>query len=178
MIRTIANRYAKALIELAEEKKIVDRTTADLAAFADAVEATPTLRKLFTSPIFTPDNKKAVIADLAAKLNMHAVTKRFVEHLAETGRIRYIREVREAYQELLATRLNRAAVRLTTAAAIAPADLAGIKQKLESLTGKQVDIDTRIDPALIGGAKAQVGSVVFDGSIRNQLSKMRDRLTR
>jgi F-type H+-transporting ATPase subunit delta len=99
-----------------------------------------------------------------------------VEHLAETGRIRYIKEMYEAFQEILAERTNRAMARLTTAVAISPADLADIKKKLEALTGKQVDIDSRIDASLIGGAKAQIGSTVYDGSIKNQLSKMRNQL--
>ena len=60
---------------------------------------------------------------------------------------------------------------LTTAAAISAADLADIKKKLETLTGKQVDIDSQVDASLIGGAKAQIGSTIYDGSIKNQLDQ-------
>jgi F-type H+-transporting ATPase subunit delta len=67
-------------------------------------------------------------------------------------------------------------VRLTTAVAINNDDLADIKQKLEGLTGKQVDIDSRVDTTLIGGAKAQIGSTIYDGTIKNQLNKMRNQL--
>ena len=176
MIRIIAKRYAKALVQLAEEKKVVDKTRADLASFVEAVDSLPALQKLLASPVFTPENKKAVIKELAGKLGMQPTTQRFVEHLAETGRIRYIKEMYEAFQEILAERTNRAMARLTTAAVISPADLAEIKKKLEALTGKQVDIDSRIDASLIGGAKAQIGSTVYDGSIKNQLSKMRNQL--
>ena len=176
MIRIIAKRYAKALVQLAEEKKVVDNTRADLAAFVEAVDSLPALQKLLASPVFTPENKKAVIKELAGKLGMQPATQRFVEHLAETGRIRHIKEMYEAFQEILAERTNRAMARLTTAAVISPADLAEIKKKLEALTGKQVDIDSRIDASLIGGAKAQIGSTVYDGSIKNQLSKMRNQL--
>jgi len=176
LIRTIAKRYARALVELSEEKKTVDKTKADLAAFVGAVDALPAMQKLFASPVFTPENKKAVIKDLAGKLGMQPTTQRFVEHLAETGRIRYVKDVNEAFQEILAERQNRAAVRLTTAVAINNGDLADIKQKLEGLTGKQVDIDSRVDATLIGGAKAQIGSTIYDGTIKNQLNKMRNQL--
>lgn len=176
MIRIIAKRYAKALVQLAEEKKTVDQTRADLAAFVGAVDSLPALQKLLASPVFTPENKKAVIKELAGKLGMQPTTQRFVEHLAETGRIRYIKDVYEAFQEILAERTNRAMARLTTAAALNPADLAEIKKKLELLTGKQVDIDAQVDASLIGGAKAQIGSTVYDGSIKNQLNKMRSQL--
>lgn len=176
MIRIIAKRYAKALVQLAEEKKVVDNTRADLAAFVGAVDSLPALQKLLASPVFTPEQKKAVIRELAGKLGMQPSTQRFVEHLAETGRIRYVKEMYEAFQEILAERTNRAMARLTTAAAISPADLADIKKKLEALTGKQVDIDSKVDATLIGGAKAQIGSTVYDGSIKNQLTKMRNQL--
>jgi F-type H+-transporting ATPase subunit delta len=176
LIRIIAKRYAKALVRLAEEKKTVDKTREDLAAFVSAVDSSPALQKLFASPVFTPENKKAVIKELAAKMNLDATTQRFVEHLAETGRIRYVKEMFEAFREILAESTNRAMAKLTTATAVSAADLAEIKKKLETLTGKQVDIDTQIDASLIGGAKAQIGSTVYDGSIKNQLSKMRNQL--
>ncbi|HTG02197.1 MAG TPA: ATP synthase F1 subunit delta [Nitrospirota bacterium] len=176
MIRVIAKRYAKALVQLAEEKKIVDKTKADLAAFVAAVESVPALQKLLASPIFTPEDKKAVIKDLGGKLGMQPVTQRFVEHLAETGRIRYVKDVNEAFLEILAERTNRAMARLTTAVAVNPADLADIKKKLEALTNKQVDIEAVVDASLIGGAKAQIGSTIYDGTIKNQLAKMRSQL--
>ena len=177
MIRVIAKRYAKALVQLSEENKTVDKTKADLASFMAVVETQPALQKLFSSPVFTPENKKAVIKELAVKLGMQQTSERFVEHLAETGRIRYVKDVHEAFLALLADRQNRANVQLTTAVTIGPAELADIKNKLEALTGKQVDINAQVDPALIGGAKAQIGSVIYDGSIKNQLMKMRHQLT-
>ena len=135
------------------------------------------MQKLFSSPVFTPENKKAVIKDLAGKLGMQQVTQRFVEHLAETGRIRYVKDVHEAFLAILAERQNRATVELTTAATVNPAELAEIKKKLEALTGKQVDINSTVDASLIGGARARIGSVIYDGTIRNQLNKMRHQLT-
>ena len=96
MIRIIAKRYAKALVQLAENNNTVDKTRADLAEFTSAVDALPALQKLFASPVFTPENKKAVIQELAARLGMQPTTQRFVEHLADTGRIRYVRDIDEA----------------------------------------------------------------------------------
>ncbi|MGE5173802.1 MAG: ATP synthase F1 subunit delta [Betaproteobacteria bacterium] len=176
MIRTIAKRYARALVELAEENRTIDKTRADFAAFVAAVDAAPAMQKLFASPVFTPENKKAVIKDLSGKLNMQATSQRFVEHLAETGRIRYIKDVLEAFLDILAEKQNRAVARVTTAVSLNNGDMADIKKKLEVLTGKQVDIDSKIDASLIGGARAQIGSVIYDGTIKNQLSKMRNQL--
>jgi F-type H+-transporting ATPase subunit delta len=176
LIRIIAKRYAKALVELSEEKKTVDKTKADLNAFVGAVDSQPTLQKLFSSPVFTPENKIAVIKELSGKLGLQPSTQRFVEHLAETGRIRYVKDVHEAFLALLSERQNRATVQLTTAASINAGELADIKKKLEALTGKQVDIDSKVDAAMIGGAKARIGSVIYDGTIKNQLAKMRDKL--
>ncbi len=177
MIGTVAKRYARALVELADSKNTVDKTKEDFAAFVAAVEAVPAMQKLFSSPVFTPENKKVVIKELSAKLNMQPLSQRFVEHLAETGRIRYINDVHEAFLAILSEKQNRAAVRLTTATTVNSGDLEDIKKKLEALTGKQVDIDAKVDVSLIGGAKAQIGSTIYDGSIKNQLSKLRTRLT-
>jgi F-type H+-transporting ATPase subunit delta len=176
VIRTIAKRYARALVELSEEKKTIDKTRADFAAFVGAVDAEPAMQKLFASPVFTPENKKAVIKDLSGTLNMQATSQRFVEHLAETGRIRYIKDVYEAFLDILAEKQNRAVARVTTAVSLNNGDLADIKKKLEVLTGKQVDVDSKVDASLIGGARAQIGSVIYDGTIKNQLNKMRNQL--
>ncbi|HYA86066.1 MAG TPA: ATP synthase F1 subunit delta [Nitrospirota bacterium] len=176
MIPTIAKRYARALVELAEKKKAVDKIKDDFASFVAAVDAQPSLRKLFINPVFTPENKKTVIRELGGKLKMQPTTQLFVEHLAETGRIRYVKEVYEAFIEILAERQNRATVRLTTAATINADDLADIKKRLEALTGKQVDIDAQVDASLIGGARARIGSVIYDGTLKSQLAKMRMKL--
>ena len=178
MIRIVAKRYAKALVELAHEKNIVDKTKADLASFSETVDGSVTLQKLFASPAITPEAKAAVIAELAGKLGLQQTTTRFIEYLAATGRIRYVREVRNAFEENLAERQNRARATVTTAAALSGSELADIKKKLESVTGKQVEIDAQVDPAVIGGARAQIGSMVYDGTIRNQLAKMRERLVK
>lgn len=178
MIRVIAKRYARALVELAEETKTVDKTKADLAAFARVVEDQPVLQKLFASPAFTPDHKKGVIKELAAKLGAQPNSQRFVEHLAESGRIRHLRDVHAAFENILAERQNRAVARLTSAAALSSADLADLKKTLEAVTGKSVDIESAVDPLVIGGARAQIGSVIYDGTIKNQLNKMRDQLVK
>jgi F-type H+-transporting ATPase subunit delta len=178
LIKIIAKRYAKALVELSHEKNLVDKSRDDLSAFAAAVGGQAALQKLFASPSVTPDAKKAVIAELSGRLGLQRTTQRFIEFLAETGRIRYVREVREAFEELLAERQNRAIARVTTASPLGPAELAEVKQKLESVTGKQVEVDAQVDAAVIGGARAQIGSVLFDGTIRNQLGKMRERLVK
>ena len=178
MIRVVAKRYAKALVELSHEQKTVDKTRADLAAFTEAVDGQAALQKLFASPAFTPEAKKAVIGDLAGRLGLQQTTARFLAYLADSGRIRHVREMREAFEDLLAERQNRAVAKLTTAAPLADAEVAEIRKKLEAVTGKQVEISATVDPAIVGGARAAIGSVVYDGTIRNQLAKMRDRLVK
>lgn len=178
MIRIVAKRYAKALVELSHEKNAVDKTKADLAAFTDAVDGNTTLQKLFASPAITPEAKKSVIGELAGKLGLLQTTTRFLSYLAEAGRLRHVREVRRAFDEILADRQNRAMARITTAAPLAESELAELRKKLEAVTGKQVEMDARVDAAIIGGARAQIGSVVYDGTIRNQLDKMREQLVK
>lgn len=176
MIRVIAKRYAKALVELAGEQKTFEKTSEDLKAFVDAMEGQPAVEKLFRSPAVTPKDKKAVIRDIAQRLNLHTTTTRFIEFLAENGRVRHIREVQQAFEDLLAERQNRVAVELTSATAVNNGYLSDLKGRLERITGKNVDIKTQIDPSLIAGARARIGSVIYDGSIKNQLNRMRERM--
>lgn len=176
MIRTIARRYAKALVQLAEEQNAVDAVKADFQAFSTTVRGDASLQKLFASPVFTPADKKAIISELAERLNLQPASRRFMAYLAETGRIRYVNDVHDAFLAILAEKQNRASVAISTAVELAADDLEDIKAKLEALTGKKVDIATTIDPSLIGGARAQIGSVVYDGTIKNQLNKMRSQL--
>jgi F-type H+-transporting ATPase subunit delta len=178
LIRIIAKRYAKALADLSEVKKAVDKAKADLAAFVGAVESDKALQKLFSSPVFTPEQRKIVVKEIASRLSLQQDTARFLEHLAGTGRIRFVREISEAFEELLAERQNRAMARLTTAAPLNGNALEEIKKQLETITGKSVEIDARVDASLIGGARAQIGSVIYDGTIRNQLNKMREQLVK
>jgi F-type H+-transporting ATPase subunit delta len=178
VIGVVAKRYARALVELSEEKKITEKVRADLAAFADAAGTQQDIQKLFSSPAFTPEDKKAVIREISSRLQLHPISQRFIEHLADVGRIRHLQDVHQAFEDLLAERENRAKARLATASPVNDGTIAEIKKGLEAITGKQVDIDAQIDPALIGGAKAQIGSVIYDGSIRNQLNKMREHLVK
>jgi F-type H+-transporting ATPase subunit delta len=178
LITIVAKRYAKALVELAHDKNVVDKTRADIASFAATVEEHAALQKLFSSPAFTPAAKKAVIGELAAKLGLQQTTTRFLSHMAEAGRIRGFRDVQQAFEELLADRQNRARAQVTTATALDAGELGDIKKKLEAVTGKQVEIDAKVDPSVIGGVRAKIGSVVYDGTIKNQLGKMRERLVK
>jgi F-type H+-transporting ATPase subunit delta len=173
LIRTIARRYAKALMELAEEKKTIEKTKDDLVAFIGAIDMLPAMQKLFASPVFTPENKKSVIRELARKLKLQPSTERFLEYLTEAGRIRYVKDVHEAFLAILEEHQNRATVQLSTAVSVNETDIADIKKKLELMTGKAVDIKVQVDATLIGGAKAQMGSVIYDGTIKNQFDKMR-----
>lgn len=176
MIRVVAKRYAKALVDLSEQKKITDKVRADFGAFAEAVKVQKDIQKLFINPAFTPENKKAVIRDLSSRLQLHPLVQHFIEYLVDVNRIRYVAEFHAVFTELLAERQNRAIAKLTTAAPIPDGTVDAIKQKLESLTKKQVEIDAEVDPSLIGGVRAQIGSVIYDGSIRNQLNKLKDHL--
>lgn len=176
MIRVIAKRYAKALVELAEEQKTSEKISQDLRAFVGAMDSQPAVDKLFRSPAVTPEDKKAVIHEIAQRMNLQPTTARFIEFLAENGRIRYIREVQQAFEDLLAERQNRVVVELTSATAMNNGYLSDIKGRLERITGKNIDIKTQIDTSLIAGVKAKIGSVIYDGSIRNQLNRMREQM--
>ncbi|MFA5072896.1 MAG: ATP synthase F1 subunit delta [Nitrospirota bacterium] len=173
MTGIVARRYAKAFIDLAEEHKNLDRIKSDIDTLVLAVKEQPLLLKFFGNPRFTLEQKQDVIGLLARKLKLHQTSKRFFEYLAEAGRIRHLAEIHEAFMHILAERQNRATAEVTTAVPVKSADLVALRKKLEALTGKKIDLDVQIDPSLLGGMKARIGSIVYDSTIKNQMEKMR-----
>lgn len=178
MIRVIAKRYAKALVELAEGQNLAENAKQDLVAFIQAMDGQPAVERLFRNPAITPEDKKAVIREIAQRLGLKPLTTRFMEFLAENNRVRYIRDVQQAYEDLLAERQNRVSVEVVSASPLNNGYVSDIKKRFEVVTGKNVDIKSLVDPALIGGVRARIGSVIYDGTIKNQLDKMRERMAK
>lgn len=178
MIRVIAKRYAKALVEIVEAQNITEKVRNDLVAFIGVMNEQPVVERLFKNPAVTPKDKVAVIHEIALRLGLHAVTIRFIEFLAGNNRVRYIREMQQAFEELLAERQNRVAVELISASPLNNGFISDIKNRLEAVTGKNIDISARLDQSLIGGARVRIGSVIYDGSIKNQLERLREQLAK
>jgi F-type H+-transporting ATPase subunit delta len=175
--RAAAGRYARALFDVARTERLdlerVDRELADVSAFLAGQE---TLGRVLSNPAIPASRKRAVMESLLERESLTPVVSRVLLLLADRDRLGLLPAVSEAYRSRLMDHQQVVRAEVTTAMPLQPDRVAALQQGLAQLTGRQVQLQVRVDPALVGGAVARVGSTVYDGSIVTQLEKMKKRL--
>jgi len=174
----VARRYAKALFTLGVKEKAADTFGKDLAGLAGAMSASPDLLKLFKSPSFNTQEKKAVLNDVVAKLNMAPLSVNFLSVLADKGRLDCLPDIQETYAELLDDMSGVVRGKLTTAMELPAKRQKDIKAKLEKKSGKKLVLDFGVESAILGGVVLRVGDKVLDASLRAQLQLLKDQIKR
>jgi len=172
---TIARRYAKALFDLQDQTGI-EPTAETLRLLAEAFADSKEFRALLVSPIFTRDQKTAVVSQLAARAGCPPVTERFLTYVVRKNRITQIREMSDAFTKLVSGARNRTAVAVSSARPLADRELATIRARLERVTRSTIDLAVHVDPQVIGGLEIRIGSTVYDGTIRGRLGRLRAKL--
>ena len=172
----IARRYAKALLSLASQAGKSDEVRADLEAVAAMYGSSRDLQEVFLNPSFGAEDRAGVLKGLVSQMKLSELSGRFIVLLGDKGRFRYIREAAASYAELLDLAQGRVKATVTTATALSDAEVAKLSAKVATLVGKTVELDVEVDPSLIGGIKTRIGSTVYDGSLKNQMAKMRSAL--
>jgi F-type H+-transporting ATPase subunit delta len=168
----IARRYAKALFDLQDPAGI--GPTADaLRLLAEAFATSREFRALLLSPVFTREQKSAVVTRLAERAGVPPITGRFLTHIVRKNRIAQIREMSEEFGKFADRVSNRKVVRVSAARSLTDEQKAAIRVRLEQVTRSQIDLAIHVDPAVIGGLEIRIGSTVYDGTVRGQLSRLR-----
>lgn len=175
-LRASASRYARALLSVAAQESDVATIGAQLRGFADLVAQHDDLRRSLVAPGIPNHARAGVVRALAEKLGLAAPLAKTLLLLAERGRLELVPEIATVYQERLLAYQNIVPAQVTAAAPLSPEQTAALAERLSKATGANVQVDVRVDPALIGGLVARVGSTVYDGSIRTQLQKMKQQL--
>jgi F-type H+-transporting ATPase subunit delta len=175
--RTAANRYARALIDVGvKEKADLQQIERDLAGFVDLFKQHPTLEKVMLNPAVPVPRKGAAVGELAARVQTSPMVTKLLALLAERDRLVLLPDLLDAYRERLLDHQKVVRAQVTTATALGTDRAQAIEQKLAQVTGRTVTLDTKIDPSIIGGVVARIGSTVYDGSVTRQLEKMKQRL--
>jgi F-type H+-transporting ATPase subunit delta len=173
IVGSIARRYAKALFSLADEQGQVEQWSSGLEGLGRALASSPELRDTLASPLFEKDQRRAVVGELAKALGLAETVRNFLLLLADRDRLAYLPAVVQNFRDLADARLGRVRARVTSAVPLAPDEARRIAEKLAQAEKAQVIVETAVDPALLGGVVAQVGSLVYDGSVRSQLEELR-----
>ncbi len=174
----LAKRYAKAVIDLAQEAGVLKETGQDLDRIAGLFADSHELVNVFADPTIAPEAKERVLAEVLEKGSVQELTMKFIHVVLAKGRILGVGEIARAYREILDQLENRIRARIVTAARLSDAEKSRIKDALSQISGKDVALEVEIDESLLGGVVAYMGSQVYDGSIKNQLTQIKDNLSK
>lgn len=173
MIRAAARRYADAVFELARAEGSYDAWGADLDHLAALLEV-PLAARALTSPVISPAQKMSVIE--AEVPNLRPPTRNLLRLLLHRDRLGFLPDIAAAFHERLNRERGIVTAQVTTAEPLDAATQASLAAKLSAYVGKQVQMQTSVDPSIIGGVVAQIGDQLIDGSVRGRLELLRRRL--
>ncbi|MDE3108658.1 MAG: ATP synthase F1 subunit delta [Acidobacteriota bacterium] len=176
MSEAVASRYAAALADAALDEDNAERVRGDLAAFVAGFGESAELRNVLESPAVTPELKRKIVDELARRMNLASAVRNFVFLLIDHGRTEMLREIHQVFHETLNARLGIADAEVTSARELSAGERRELTAALEQRTGKKIEARFREDASLLGGAVVRVGSIVYDGSVREQLNRLRERL--
>ena len=176
-LRTSANRYAKALFDVAlEEKSDVAQVDRDLTSLVALLNDNAELRGAATRVGIPDATRKALFSAIADKMAVATPVKKVLGLLAEKRKLNLLPDLSVAFRERLLAHQNVIHAAVTSAAPLSAEKTSALETSLSRATGKKVDISVTVDPELLGGIVARIGSTVYDGSVRTQLTKMRQQL--
>jgi F-type H+-transporting ATPase subunit delta len=173
----LSRRYAKALFQLAREARQEEEIGRELESFL-ALYQSSALAKTLGSPVFSLPQKKKVFAEVAKVFKLSPLALRFLSILLERERLPYLSTIVARYRRLLDESMGRVRAVVIGSAAIDQAALAEIRGALKKISGKEVLLKVETDPGLLGGVLVELEGKIYDGSVRTQLDKMKERVGR
>ncbi len=170
----MAGRYANALFELALDNKSVDSLKEDLDQFDALVAESPDLNRLVRSPAFGADEQLKAVSAVLAKADIKGLAANFLKVITANRRLFAVREMIRAFRALVARHKGEVTAQVTVAERLNDNNLETLKSALKSVTGgKEIDLDVKIDPTIIGGLIVKVGSRMVDTSLRTKLNSIK-----
>lgn len=177
-LQAIARRYATALFDVTRKNHSLDTAQAGLASFAALVSGSPELATVFGSPAVPAAKKRAVADTLVAQLSVSPEIQRLIAALGDRDRLGLVAEVASAFDARVRQEKHILQAEVTTAVPLSPERAAALSAALGKALGGTVTIEQHVDPSIVGGVIAKVGSLVFDGSVTRQLELMKTELTK
>jgi F-type H+-transporting ATPase subunit delta len=172
----VAQRFAGALADVAMEQKSAEAVRRDLGAFVELFYSTADLRNALESPAVNRDVKQNVIVTIAARMGLNTAVRNFISLVVDHRRTELLREMVQAFDEEINKRLGIEEAEVTSARELSAAEKKELSAVLERRTGKKIEARFLEDKTLLGGAVVRLGSTIYDGSVREQLNRLRERL--
>jgi F-type H+-transporting ATPase subunit delta len=169
----MAGRYATALFELARDSSAIDAVKADLERFDAMVSDSADLARLVRSPVFSTDEQLQALSAVLDRAGIGGLAAKFLKFVTTNHRLFAVRDMIRGYRELVALQKGEATADITVAEGLKDDHLAALRSALKAVTGKDVDLNIKIDPAIIGGLVVKLGSRMVDSSLRTKLNAIR-----
>ena len=169
----VSGRYATALFELARDEKSIDAVKADLDEFATMLAESDDLKRLVRSPVFAADTQLKALSAVLDTASISGVSANFLKVLTNNRRLFAVSEVIRAFNALVAKFKGEASADVTVAEPLSDKNLDALKTALKSVTGKDVALNVKVDPSIIGGLVLKLGSRMIDSSLRTKLNSIK-----
>ena len=170
----VAGRYASALFSLAQDQRQTEAVAQSLAKLDALIAGSPDLERLVRSPVFSAADQRKAFDAILAREGISGIAANFVRLLTVKRRLFFIREMIADYRKLYDASRGVIHAQVTSAASLREDSLAALKDQLRAASGgRDVDLDVKIDPSIIGGLIVRLGSRMVDGSLRTKLNAIR-----
>lgn len=175
---SIAKRYSRAFIELAQESGTTDTVLREMSDFCDKLNGSPMLKTAMINPSFVTDQRVAVLKELMQALNYSPLTHRFLTQLALKRRLDVVEAVVHEFRNYYDDLRGLVRVSVTTATPLSAEQDAQLITQVEALTGRKAVVTRHVDPKVIGGIVTRINDLLIDGSVATQLQRIRGTLLR
>jgi len=169
----VAGRYAFALFELAKDERALDQVAADLDRFNQALDTSNDLTRLVKSPVFSAEEQMRALAAVLDEIGIGGLTKNFLLLAAKNRRLFAVPDMISAFRAMLARERGETSASVTAAAKLTETQVTALKQALKAALGKEIMLEERVDPTLLGGLVVKVGSRMIDTSLRTRLNSLK-----
>ena len=169
----VSGRYATALFKLARDEKSIDAVRADLDRFDALLSDSADLKRLVRSPVFSAETQSRALSAVLDKAGIAGVSANFLKVLTANRRLFAVTEVIRAFRALVAKFKGEASADVTVAETLSDKNLDALKSALKSVTGKDVTLNVKVDPSIIGGLVVKLGSRMVDSSLRTKLNSIK-----
>jgi F-type H+-transporting ATPase subunit delta len=173
IVSAMAGRYATALFDLAREANAIDAVKADLDRFEALVAASDDLTRLVRSPVFAADQQLQALSAVLDRAAIGGLTAQFLKLVTTNRRLFAVRDMVSAFRKLVADYKGEVTAEVSVAETLKAEHLAALRAALKSVSGKEVDLDIKIDPAILGGLVVKLGSRMIDTSLRTKLNAIK-----
>ena len=172
-ISGVAERYARALFDLSLEEKAIDATEADLGRIEAIMNESEDFMRLVKSPVFTSDEQLAAVSALLDKAKIEGIVGNFVRVVTSNRRLFSLPGIIKAFRKILSTHRGEQVAEVTSAHPLTDDELEALKASIKDALGKDIAIDAKVDPDLLGGLVVKVGSQMIDSSVRTKLNSLK-----